>query len=63
MIPNLRQRPFIAFICAAMAAGALALDGQPGMHDPSTVVVHEGRYYSYGTPSRTMAGPGAAMAR
>jgi arabinan endo-1,5-alpha-L-arabinosidase len=26
-----------------------ALDGQPGMHDPSTVVVERGRYYAYGT--------------
>ena len=25
------------------------LDGQPGMHDPSTVVVDNGRFYSYGT--------------
>jgi arabinan endo-1,5-alpha-L-arabinosidase len=27
----------------------LALDGQPGMHDPSTVVQHDGKFYSYGT--------------
>ena len=27
----------------------LALDGQPGIHDPSTVVMHGGRYYTYGT--------------
>lgn len=27
----------------------LALDGQIGMHDPSTVIVHEGRFYTYGT--------------
>ena len=27
----------------------LALDGQPGMHDPSTVVVHEGKFYVYAT--------------
>ena len=26
-----------------------ALDGQPGMHDPSTVVVHDGKYYVYAT--------------
>ena len=27
----------------------LALDGEPGMHDPSTVIVENGRFYSYGT--------------
>jgi arabinan endo-1,5-alpha-L-arabinosidase len=27
----------------------LALDGQVGIHDPSTVIVHEGRFYTYGT--------------
>ena len=28
---------------------AFALDGDPRMHDPSTVILHEGKYYSYGT--------------
>jgi arabinan endo-1,5-alpha-L-arabinosidase len=28
---------------------AMALDGQPGMHDPSTIVQHDGRYYAYAT--------------
>lgn len=27
----------------------LALDGDTGIHDPSTVIVHAGRYYTYGT--------------
>ena len=27
----------------------LALDGPPGMHDPSTVVLHDGKYYVYAT--------------
>jgi hypothetical protein len=27
----------------------MALDGQPGMHDPSTIVQHDGRYYAYAT--------------
>ena len=27
----------------------VALDGDPGMHDPSTVIVHDGKFYSYGT--------------
>jgi arabinan endo-1,5-alpha-L-arabinosidase len=26
-----------------------ALDGQPGIHDPSTVVLHDGRFYTFGT--------------
>lgn len=36
---------------AALAAPALvaALDGQPGMHDPSTVIEENGKYYAYGT--------------
>ncbi|MEO8314802.1 MAG: family 43 glycosylhydrolase [Pseudomonadota bacterium] len=33
----------------AMTAAATALDGQPGIHDPSTVVFDAGHYYSYGT--------------
>ena len=27
----------------------LALDGDPRMHDPSIVIVGDGRYYSFGT--------------
>jgi arabinan endo-1,5-alpha-L-arabinosidase len=27
----------------------VAVDGDPYIHDPSTVVVHEGRFYTYGT--------------
>ena len=26
-----------------------ALDGDPGMHDPSTIVVHDGKFYVYAT--------------
>jgi arabinan endo-1,5-alpha-L-arabinosidase len=33
----------------AGAAPVHALDGETGIHDPSTVIVHEGRYYTYGT--------------
>ena len=36
----------VAILCAAPL---LALDGEPGMHDPSTVVVHDGRFYAFGT--------------
>ena len=32
-----------------IASPVLALDGQPGMHDPSTVVVQDGKYYVYAT--------------
>ena len=41
---------------AAVAAAAVllvsplgALDGQPGMHDPSTVIAHNGKFYVYAT--------------
>jgi arabinan endo-1,5-alpha-L-arabinosidase len=37
---------------AAIALGAAqvpALEGDTGMHDPSTVIQHEGRFYAYGT--------------
>jgi arabinan endo-1,5-alpha-L-arabinosidase len=33
----------------AVATLALALDGQFGIHDPSTIVKCDGRYYTYGT--------------
>ena len=33
----------------AGAAPVLALDGETGIHDPSTVIVQAGRYYTYGT--------------
>jgi hypothetical protein len=36
-------------IAIGLAVPLPALDGQPGMHDPSTVVVERGRYYAYGT--------------
>jgi len=32
-----------------VASLALALDGQPGIHDPSTIVLCNGKYYTYGT--------------
>jgi arabinan endo-1,5-alpha-L-arabinosidase len=39
-----------ALLLALLAASpVLALDGQPGMHDPSTVVMHGGKYYVYAT--------------
>ena len=33
----------------ALATIAFALDGQIGIHDPSTIVMCEGKYYTYGT--------------
>jgi arabinan endo-1,5-alpha-L-arabinosidase len=33
----------------AVSAAAHALDGETGIHDPSTVIVHAGRYYTFGT--------------
>src|SRR4026209_2198958 len=39
----------VAATVLLLASPVLALDGQPGIHDPSTVVMHGGRYYTYGT--------------
>jgi arabinan endo-1,5-alpha-L-arabinosidase len=38
-------------LCAAMmsALPVHALDGETQVHDPSTVILHAGRYYTYGT--------------
>lgn len=36
-------------IALLLAASLLALDGQPGVHDPSTIVVDHGKYYVFGT--------------
>ena len=38
----------VATACA-LAGPIVALDGQPGMHDPSTVIVENGKYYVYAT--------------
>ena len=38
-----------AAIVVLLASPLGALDGEPGMHDPSTVVVHDGRFYVYAT--------------
>ena len=32
-----------------LVAPLFGLDGQPGIHDPSTIVLHDGKYYVYGT--------------
>src|SRR5580765_1318431 len=40
-----------AFLVSALALAslALALDGQFGIHDPSTIVLSNGKFYTYGT--------------
>jgi hypothetical protein len=41
---------FLAALTAAiLALPARALDGDTGVHDPSTVIFYAGRYYAYGT--------------
>ena len=39
----------LAAALLVLAVPAFALDGDPRIHDPSTVVLHDGRFYSYGT--------------
>jgi len=36
-------------VATTLALPAIALDGEILIHDPSTVTVHAGRYYTYGT--------------
>jgi arabinan endo-1,5-alpha-L-arabinosidase len=40
---------FLLAAASALSIPAYALDGETGVHDPSTVIVHDGRYYTYGT--------------
>jgi arabinan endo-1,5-alpha-L-arabinosidase len=46
---HMRLRSALVAMSLALSAVALALDGQPAIHDPSTVVLYENRYYTYGT--------------
>ena len=39
----------IAALAFCLVTPLLALDGQPGIHDPSTVVMDKGKFYTYGT--------------
>src|SRR4051794_5516724 len=39
----------LSAIILALASLALALDGQVGIHDPSTIVQSNGKFYTYGT--------------
>jgi hypothetical protein len=45
------SRIVVAAACV-LAGPALALDGQPGLHDPSTVIVENGKYYGYAIRDR-----------
>jgi len=40
---------FVVAAACVLAVRVLALDGQPGLHDPSTVIVENGKYYVYAT--------------
>src|SRR5687768_6679004 len=42
-------KKIVLWLAASFALPALALDGEVLVHDPSTVIVHGGRYYTYGT--------------
>src|SRR6185436_17749101 len=47
---SMKFRPLIAvLISAAIAAPAFALDGQTGIHDPSTVIESNGKWFASGT--------------
>jgi arabinan endo-1,5-alpha-L-arabinosidase len=39
----------LASLCLGPAIAAAALDGEPYIHDPSTIVMSDGKYYTFGT--------------
>jgi arabinan endo-1,5-alpha-L-arabinosidase len=41
--------PAIMTVMLALALQTFALDGQVGIHDPSTIIQCDGKYYTYGT--------------
>ena len=43
------KRCLMLMIALLLTAPLAALDGEPGMHDPSTVIVHDGKFYVYAT--------------
>lgn len=45
----MKKHILLAFAMTLAAAGLSAQDGQPFIHDPSTIVECEGRYYTFGT--------------
>ena len=44
-----RRSPIAVAAACALAIPLAALDGQPGLHDPSTVIAENGKYYVYAT--------------
>jgi hypothetical protein len=58
----------LAAVMLVLVAPVIALDGDPRMHDPSTVALHDGRFYAtgratvYSSPSLMTDGRGAAPA-
>jgi arabinan endo-1,5-alpha-L-arabinosidase len=46
---TMKKISLLPFLALLGAAPLHALDGDPGMHDPSTVIESGGRYYSFGT--------------
>jgi arabinan endo-1,5-alpha-L-arabinosidase len=43
------KHAIVAAVALLLIAPLSALDGQPGMHDPSTVVMQDGKFYVYAT--------------
>jgi arabinan endo-1,5-alpha-L-arabinosidase len=46
---SLMVKPLLLCAATLLTLPALALDGDVAIHDPSTVILHAGRYYTYGT--------------
>ena len=47
----MKLRCLAACLLASITSSAFALDGQVRIHDPSTVVICDGKYYTFGTGS------------
>jgi arabinan endo-1,5-alpha-L-arabinosidase len=43
------RSPYFAAIVLALVSVTFALDGQIGIHDPSTIIQCDGKYYTFGT--------------
>jgi arabinan endo-1,5-alpha-L-arabinosidase len=51
MAPLMRMAVFSTLLGACLAGPACALEGEPYIHDPSTVAYDNGKYYVFGTGS------------
>ena len=49
MFPSSNGFVKLALLATVIVSPAFALDGQIGIHDPSTVIQCDGKYYVYGT--------------